>query len=112
GRTARPRHQVATAVRAGGHRHAADGDQQGAEGAAAAGGVGLRRPRLVAPGPGPGLPATERRRPGLSALGARDPRRTSALVVPPPYDVHNFLRLLGIDLDEQALTARLTVRHD
>ena len=32
--------------------------------------------------------------------------------MPPPYDVHNFLRLLGIEVDEQALTARLTVRHD
>jgi len=32
--------------------------------------------------------------------------------MPPPYDVHNFLRLLGIDVDEKALTARLTVRHD
>ena len=34
------------------------------------------------------------------------------MTVPPPYDVHNFLRLLGIDVDEEALTARLTVRHD
>jgi len=34
--------------------------------------------------------------------------------VPPPYDVHNFLRLLGIELVENGedTSARLTVRHD
>ena len=34
--------------------------------------------------------------------------------MPPPYDVHNFLNLLGIDIDEQAegLTGRFTVTHD
>jgi 1,4-dihydroxy-2-naphthoyl-CoA hydrolase len=34
--------------------------------------------------------------------------------VPPPYDVHNFLRLLGIELvgEGEETSARLTVRHD
>jgi uncharacterized protein (TIGR00369 family) len=32
--------------------------------------------------------------------------------VPPPYDVHNLLRLLGIDVDEERLTGRFTVTHD
>jgi uncharacterized protein (TIGR00369 family) len=34
--------------------------------------------------------------------------------VPPPYDVHNFLRLLGIDVagEGEETTARLTVRHE
>lgn len=34
--------------------------------------------------------------------------------MPPPYDVHNFLRLLGIELVENGedTSARLTVRHD
>ena len=34
--------------------------------------------------------------------------------MPPPYDVHNFLRLLGIELAENGedTSARLTVRHD
>ena len=35
--------------------------------------------------------------------------------MPPPYDVHNFLRLLGIEVDadaEDGPTGRFTVRHD
>jgi 1,4-dihydroxy-2-naphthoyl-CoA hydrolase len=34
--------------------------------------------------------------------------------VPPPYDVHNFLHLLGIEIagEGEQTTARLTVRHD
>jgi uncharacterized protein (TIGR00369 family) len=34
--------------------------------------------------------------------------------MPPPYDVHNFLRLLGIELvgEGEETSARLTVRHD
>ena len=35
--------------------------------------------------------------------------------MPPPYDVHNFLRLLGIEIDEDdldELAGRFTVRHD
>jgi len=34
--------------------------------------------------------------------------------MPPPYDVHNFLRLLGIEVveDNEETSARLTVRHD
>lgn len=34
--------------------------------------------------------------------------------MPPPYDVHNFLRLLGIEIvgDGEGTSARLTVRHD
>src|SRR5207237_8052164 len=34
--------------------------------------------------------------------------------MPPPYDVHNFLDLLGIDIDEQdpdRLSGRFTVTH-
>src|SRR5207237_5414139 len=34
--------------------------------------------------------------------------------MPPPYDVHNFLDLLGIDIDEQdpdRLSGRFTVSH-
>jgi uncharacterized protein (TIGR00369 family) len=35
--------------------------------------------------------------------------------MPPPYDAHNLLRLLGIEVDERAdnePTGRFTVRHD
>jgi acyl-coenzyme A thioesterase PaaI-like protein len=34
--------------------------------------------------------------------------------VPPPYDVHNFLNLLGIEIagEGEQTTARLTVHHD
>ncbi|MCU1451435.1 MAG: putative esterase [Acidimicrobiales bacterium] len=34
--------------------------------------------------------------------------------MPPPYDVHNFLRLLGVEIleDGEDTTARLTVSHD
>ena len=34
--------------------------------------------------------------------------------MPPPYDVHNFLNLLGIEIDEdpELLAGRFTVRHD
>jgi 1,4-dihydroxy-2-naphthoyl-CoA hydrolase len=34
--------------------------------------------------------------------------------VPPPYDVHNFLTLLGIEIigEGEQTSARLTVRHD
>ena len=34
--------------------------------------------------------------------------------MPPPYDVHNFLNLLGIEIagEGEQTTARLTVHHD
>jgi uncharacterized protein (TIGR00369 family) len=34
-------------------------------------------------------------------------------IAPPPYDVHNLLNLLGIEIDEEAeqLTGRLSVTH-
>ena len=31
--------------------------------------------------------------------------------MPPPYDVHNFLRLLGIEVNGEHLTGRFTVTH-
>jgi 1,4-dihydroxy-2-naphthoyl-CoA hydrolase len=34
-----------------------------------------------------------------------------SLAVPPPYDVHNFLNLLGIEVDEERLVGRFTVTH-
>jgi 1,4-dihydroxy-2-naphthoyl-CoA hydrolase len=39
--------------------------------------------------------------------------RQTLSISPPPYDVHNFLRLLGIEVDEEAEqpTGRLTVTH-
>src|SRR5438132_8015210 len=45
---------------------------------------------------------------------ARLPRTREAGAVPPPYDVHNFLHLLGIEIDEAAedrLVGRFTVTH-
>src|SRR5207244_12163919 len=45
-------------------------------------------------------------------LSARMIRQT-LLIAPPPYDVHNLLNLLGIEVDEEAEqpTGRLTVVH-
>src|SRR2546429_137170 len=52
--------------------------------------------------------------PGPPGPAARGPRTREAGRVPPPYDVHNLLRLLGIEIDEEdrdRLAGRFTVTH-